>query len=121
VSDGLIYAAPTGRKLPTAGTDPDHVGSIGVLRRANPEEVELLRRRVREFPEGHPEKRGKTWFDQDGTEFTLLKSYIDPLAPVGVDAFAIRDGFIVGFRRADAGEMIEKSVEQGSISGRRVL
>lgn len=92
---------PRGWKVEEPELDPDHVGGVGVLRRADKHSLRLARRNLHEFKEADIEGQGLHLTDRtSGETWEVVVTHVDLLDPAssGVQAFVVRDGWFVALR-----------------------
>ena len=116
----LFASVPEARRL-DPGTRPKGYGSVGSLRPYTQELGDLLRRRIPEIDDDDLEQDGKVLRARDGSEYTVVSAFVDPVDPTdsNVEAFAVRDGFVVFLRPRNAVRQI-KRVEIGQVGGRQL-
>ena len=112
---------PTGRRLEQPDHDPNHVGTVGVLRRADEASLRAARRNLREIAEKDIEGEGKYLLDKtSGETLEVITSLVDLVNPKssGAVAFCVRDSQLVLLRPVAWRSEADKSQELGEIFGR---
>jgi hypothetical protein len=122
MSDKRWLSMPRGWKVEQPGHDPNRVGSVGPLRRADKDSLRLARRNLREIAEQDVEGQGRYLLDKTtGDTLEVVTSFVDVIEPKtsGVEAFVVRDGWFVPLRPIGWTHPDDKSTRQGEVFGRK--
>jgi hypothetical protein len=120
--NGIWMDLPTGRKLEQPGYDPNYVGTLGPLRRADEPSLRLARRNMREIAEKDVEGEGRFLLDKSsGETLEVVTSFVDLVEPKssGATAFTIREGLLVPLRPVGWKHEADESRYAGEIVGRK--
>ena len=97
----LLGGLPRGWRVEQPDHDPDRVGGVGVLRRADEASLKAARRHLREIPEKRVEGQGKYLHDTTtGLTLEVITAHTDLTDPAstGAVAFTVRNGWFVALR-----------------------
>jgi hypothetical protein len=117
----MSMSLPRGWKVERPSHDPNYVGTIGPLRRADEGSLRLARRRLREIEEKGIEGDGRYLVEKaTGEEFEVVTAFVDLTDPklTGTTAFTVRDGLLVPLRPVGWQAAVETR-EVGEIFGRK--
>ena len=121
MSNERWMSLPTGRKLEQPNHDLNCQGTVGVLRRADKDRLELARRHLREIAEKNIEGQGLHLLDKtSGETLEVITSFVDLVDPKesGVVAFCVRDGWLVPLRPLGWKHQADESHYAGEFYGR---